>query len=364
MRLVADSGLWSTGQLPAHPQLTAVLEVSGAVLSWTVDDASTAAQITFTDPARADWLWRVLGETGHSALAAALDGRTPDAVVELTGINVLPESLEPLRRLALGHWLRRWWPASQRDGIAALDGALLDAEIAVLTAGAQDYFTDDTFDSDVVGLLRPHAAALSAHLHGGDPRVIELVRTCAELADDVGVAFGEADGVTLHRDDYALAAGPDPGRYGSGAIATGADSVNWGAVPPGIFDAAERTVGWRIEAADGSTKAVVHVELSGHGLASGIAVRLRSGALGGSGVLDADGVAAFPLVDGQQQPVTESAAWDHDWRSTAVTVGADLKESVESPQTRERIRDFARARLRGPARDAFLAEVLAAESDY
>jgi hypothetical protein len=361
MRLVADSGLWSTGQLPAHPQLTAVLEVSGAVLSWTVDDPSTAAQITFTDPARADWLWRVLGETGHSALAAALDGRTPDAVVELTGVNVPPESLEPLRRLALGHWLRRWWPASRRDGIAALDGAILDAEIAMLTAAAQDYFTDDTFDSDVAALLRPHAAALSAHLHGGDPRVIELVRTCAELADDVGVGFGEADGVTLHRDDYALAAGSDPDRYGSGAIATGADSVNWGAVPPGIFDAAERTVGWRIEAADGLTKAVVRVELSGHGLASGIVVRLRSGDLGGSGVLDADGVAVFPVVDGQQQPVTESAAWDHDWRSSVVTLGADVPES---PQTRERIRDFARARLRGPARDAFLAEVLAAESDY
>jgi hypothetical protein len=194
--------------------------------------------------------------------------------------------------------------------------------------------------------------------------VIELVRTCAELADDVGIAFGEADRVPLHRDDYALAAGLDPGRYGSGAIAMGADSVNWGAVPPGIFDAAERTVGWRIEVTVGFTKAVVRVELSGRGLASGIAVRLRSGDLGGSGVLDADGVAAFPLVNGQQQPVTESAAWDHDWRSTAVTVGADLNESVESPQMRERIRDFARARLRGPAHDAFLAEVLAAESDY
>jgi hypothetical protein len=364
MRLVADSGLWSTGHQVPQPQLTTVLEVSGAVLSWIVDDPSTAAQITFTDPARADWLWRVLGERGHSALAAALDGRPSEAAVELSGVDVLPGSLEPLRRLALGHWLRRWWPASQRDGIAALDGTLLDAEIAVLTAGAQDYFTDDTFDSEVAGLLRPHATALSAHLHGGDPRVIELVRTCAEVADDVGVAFGEADRVPLHRDDYALAAGADPGRHGSGAIATGADSVSWGAVPPGIFDAAENTVGWSIEAADGVAKAVVHVELSGPGLASGIEVRLRSGALGGSGVLGADGVAAFPLVDGQQQPVTESAAWDHDWRSTAVTVGAELKESVESPQTRERIRDFARARLRVPAGDAFLAEILAAESDY
>jgi hypothetical protein len=81
-------------------------------------------------------------------------------------------------------------------------------------------------------------------------------------------------------------------------------------------------------------------------------------------VLDADGVATFPLVDGQLGPVTESAAWDHDWRSTAVTVGVDVEESVDAPQTRERIRDFARARLRGPAGDAFLVEVLAAESDY
>ncbi|MDT5209949.1 MAG: hypothetical protein QOF67_2364 [Mycobacterium sp.] len=361
MRLVADSGLWSTGRPLLHPQLTAVVEVSGAVLSWTVDDPSTPAQITFTDPVRADWLWRVLGERGHSALAAALDGRSPEAVVELTGVNLLPGSLEPLRRLALGHWLRRWWPASQRDGIAALDGAILDAEVAVLTVGAEDFFADDTFDSGVVALLLPHAATLSAHLHGGDPRVIELVRMCAELADDVGVAFGETDGASLRRDDYALAAGPDPGRNAASAIATGADSVNWAAVPPGIFDAAERTVDWRIEAAGGIAKAVVRVELSGPGLASGIAVRLRSDEIGGSGVLDADGVAAIPLTDGQRQPVTESAAWDHDWRSTAVTVGADIEES---PQTRERIRDFARARLGGPARDTFLAEVLAAESDY
>ena len=165
----------------------------------------------------------------------------------------------------------------------------------------------------------------------------------------------------LHRDDYALAAGPDPGRNPAGAIATGADSVNWAAVPPGIFDAAERTVGWRVDALDGVTKAVVRVALSGPGLASGIAVRLRSGDLGGSGVLDADGDAVFPLADGQLQPVTESAAWDHDWQSAVVTVGADIRES---PQTREQIRDFARARLRGPAPDAFLAEVLAAESDY
>jgi hypothetical protein len=360
MRLAADSGLWSTGQQAAQPQLVAVLEVSGAVLSWTVDDATHAPQITFTDPDRADWLWRVLGEPGHVALAAALDVRTPDATIDLTDVNLRPESLGPLRRLALGHWLRRWWPTSERDGIAALDGTLLDAEIAVLTAGAEEFFTDETFDSDVAALLRPHTAALSAHLHGGDPRVIELVRTCADLAEDLGVAFAEADGLPLRRDDYALAAGANGGGRGASAIATGADSVNWGAVPPGIFDAAEDTIEWRVEAADGSAKAVVRVELFGAGLAAGTSAQLRSGDFGGAGVLDADGVATFPILHGQQ-PVAESAAWDHDWRTTTVTIGADVQES---PQTRERIRDFVRARLRAPAGDAFLAEVLAAESDY
>jgi hypothetical protein len=70
------------------------------------------------------------------------------------------------------------------------------------------------------------------------------------------------------------------------------------------------------------------------------------------------------VVDDTQQPVTESAAWDHNWRSTAVTIGANLKVPVESLDLRQRIRHFARARLREPAPDAFLAEVRAAESDY
>jgi hypothetical protein len=367
MRLSADSGLWSTGQRVARTPLASVLEVSGAVLSWTVDDPgghTAAAQITFTDPARADWLWRVLGEPGHIAVAEAMTSHPPDAAVELNGVRVLPGSLEPLRRLAFGHWLRRWWPASLRDGIATLDVALLDAEIALLTAAAEDFFTDDTFDSDVAALLRPHTAALGAHLTDGDPRVAELVRKCADLADDVGVAFGAAGGANLRRDDYALAAGGDAASPGSAAIASGTDSVEWGGVPPGIFDAAESSVDWRVEPAERAARAVVHVALSGGGLAAGIPVRLKSGGLSGAGVLDADGTAAFALVDEQQRPLTESTAWDHDWRPTAVQIGLDRNGSEESPQTRERIRDFARARLRALAGDAFLAEVLAAESDY
>jgi hypothetical protein len=105
----------------------------------------------------------------------------------------------------------------------------------------------------------------------------------------------------------------------------------------------------------------VRVALSGLGSPNGVAVRLRSGSFEGDGVLGADGRATFPVVGSDQQPISESAAWDHDWRSTTLAVGADTGESA---QTRERVREFANARLASPADDAFLAEIVAAESDY
>ena len=368
MKLVADSGLWSTGPLVAPTPVVAVLEVSGAVLAWPVDDDTAAAQLTFTDLARADWLWRVLGDSGHTAVAAATDGRRPAGTIELTGVGLVPGSVDRLRRLALGHWLRRWWPASHRDGIAALDAALLDAEIAVLTAAAEEFFSDDTFDSDVAGPLARHAGALNGHVRGGDPRVIELVRAATDLADDIGIAAVQpAPPTPGRRDDYALAAGPDLPRPTSAAIAHGTTSLNWSAVPPAIFDAAENTVEWRIEAPGSKdATATVAVALTGAGSAAGTEVRLRSGTIAGAGALDAGGRAALPLSDIHQQPISQSAAWNHDWRKTAVTVGADLgaDPNTESPEVRQRIREFARARLTDPPPDAFLAEILAAESDY
>jgi hypothetical protein len=105
----------------------------------------------------------------------------------------------------------------------------------------------------------------------------------------------------------------------------------------------------------------VRVELAGLGSPNGIAVRLRSGPFSGDGELGADGRAAFPVVDSHRQSISESAAWGHDWRSTTLTIGADAGEAA---QTRGRVRDFARSRLAAPAADAFLAEVVAAESDY
>ncbi|BBY40463.1 hypothetical protein MMAN_45970 [Mycobacterium mantenii] len=379
MRLVADSGLWSTGpvKLTAAMPLVALLEVSGAVLSWTVDDPDDAApHITFTDVSRADWLWRILGEAGHVALVAAVDGAAGRRHgIELTGVDLVPGSVAPLRRLATGHWLRRWWPASGQDGIAGLDRALLDVEVALLTAGAQSFFPDDTLDSDVAQLLDPHAAALISHVHSKDSRIVDLVNAGAELAAELGTENEQwpeliaalDDSILVltspsdRRDDYALAAGAGAGPRSAGAIARGVTSIAWSGVPPAIFDAGENTVDWSVDASGSTVVAVVHAAVIGPDPATGIAVRLRSAAIEGTNTLDATGRATLPLEDGQGLPLTESAAWHHDWSATSVLVGI---ETAESAEIRQRVRRWVRSRLDLPPHDAFLAEILAAESAY
>ena len=102
------------------------------------------------------------------------------------------------------------------------------------------------------------------------------------------------------------------------------------------------------------------VELGGK-TATGIEVRLRSAAVEGTGAMDAAGRATLPLKDRQGDALTETAAWDQDWSPTSVVVGAD---AAEAPEIRERVRRWARSRLDVPPRDAFLAEILAAESAY
>lgn len=356
MKLVAESGLWTTGMQAAAPPAVAVLEVAGAVLAWTVDDPAATAQLTFTDVAAADWLWRVAGERGHVAVVEALHDRVadPQAAVDIDDLELSSQVLAPLRRLALGHWLRRWWPASVRDGIADLDFAVLDAELAVLTAAAQEFFGEDTLDSDIEALLRPHRDALSAHRRGGDPRVAALAESGLELVD--GVEIAEPAEVTAHRrrDDYALAAGGPTAQ--PDAIGGGTASISWSAVPSGIFDAAEDTVDWSVRG-DGSGGAVVEVRAEVSASAAGIPVRLRNGDVVISGVLDDRGVATLTL------PISESTAWNRNWATTSVTIG--LEGAVaEGRETRDRLRGFVRSRLAAPAADAFLAEILAAESDY
>lgn len=377
MKLVVDSGLWSTGPAPAPVPLAAVIEVDGAVLSWTVDSPSeAAAQITLTDPARADWLYRVVGESGHRLLAEATGSAPPDdaAAVELPGLDVLPGSLAPLHRLALGHWLRRFWPESIQEAIAGLDPALLDAELAVATVEAEDFFGDGTLDSDVAELLAPHAAAVELRVASGDPRIVELARRCVDLVEEMGLdapgwsAVADAiedlampSGVRGRQDDYALAAGRGVGTDPIEVIARGVASTTFSGVPAAVFDAADDTVGWTIAVQDGQATAVLSTLTLGRQSPAGIPVVLRCNGIRADGALDAQGRATLPLVDGAGGPLTPPVAWDTDWTAVTVIVGVEVDEPAE---VRARIRRFARDRLASPRPDAFLAEILAAESDY
>jgi len=203
MRLFRESGLWNTGAVVEGAPLDAPVEVAGAVLSWTIDDAGGPPRITFTDAARADWLWRVVGVSGHVELLAALADPAAADAVEAPGVEAAPEALAPLRRLAMGHWLRRWWPASARDGIPALDAVLLDAEIALLTDEAGYAFSDDTLDSDAAELLRPHTAALASYLDSSDDRIADD-RIAGGIADERIADDRIADDVRVGRDAAAL----------------------------------------------------------------------------------------------------------------------------------------------------------------
>ena len=228
MRLVADSGLWVARSRTEAPPLAAVLEVSGAVLSWTIDGPPEASQITLTDAPAPIGCGAFSVRPGHVALAAAL----ANARTSRTASN------SPASTSCRDRWTRSggWpWAIGCGDGgppvggtaSPALDRALLDVEVALLTAGAQDFFTDDTLDSDVVELLAPHAPALITHVQAGDPRILDLVRAGAGLADEVGVddvgwpelyaaledssCDPRAGRAQRRRDDYALAAGADAG---------------------------------------------------------------------------------------------------------------------------------------------------------
>ena len=164
-------------------------------------------------------------------------------------------------------------------------------------------------------LLQPHAPALNVRVRDDDARIRDLARAGAELADEVGVdGIGCAEVIAaLHdssvilelptgrRDDYALAAGTDAGPRGAASIARGVGSINWRGVPPRTFDAAEDTVDWYVDATSTAVVAVVRAAVIGPDPATGITVLLRSegpgasGAIVGSGALDADGHATLPL---------------------------------------------------------------------
>ena len=189
------------GEWPAWPEVTALVEASGAVLAWDVLAGEPLPAARIHDPVRSgEWLWEIY-EGGD------------------------PTVLDACRTLAQLNWAAAWWPASAVAGVPALDPVVLHAERAVATS-IVEHLLDDP---DAV------ARSLEPVVLPEDP---ELATWVAALAEDHGVALAAAlTEIAPARSGYALAAGGSSFADGT-TVLTGSSEVDWLLVPAGAVDAA------------------------------------------------------------------------------------------------------------------------------
>ncbi|WP_116203099.1 hypothetical protein [Amycolatopsis circi] len=244
-----------------HPVHTPVIAADGGLIRFTLADLLSAPapsmRIELTDASAAEpWLTRLVGT--EASLTALRD--------EQVDVPAQPE----LARLAFLLWARRWWPASPTLGIPSLDPALLDFEAAVATAAVEDSAEGllDGFEASPAELF-DQATDFGLFAAAG-PVAEEVQQLCTQLSawfdrqDDLERAEAAADlaaRVAPGQRAYVLAAGAGPTASGEGVLAEGRVSVDWARVPPGVLDAAEDTVAWRIVAT--RTAARLEVEVAG-----------------------------------------------------------------------------------------------------
>ncbi|NMO04141.1 hypothetical protein HH308_23270 [Gordonia sp. TBRC 11910] len=333
--------------------MTTTLEVAGGILVWELDSTEPTLHLWNLDDAT--WLWRIVGEQRHVDTVASLASSThTDADVADT------DELELLCRLAWGHWLRRWWPTSVADGIDALSGVVLDLEVALLTEDCEAYFDADSFDGDAYAVLAgrddEEIDSLATHYRA---EVRELHRRW--LLRDAGVAIDDALEAARSEiaADYALAAGPSSRAAPSGGIARGRASLAWETVPANVFDAAEDTVSWSVDAAPDVVADVRVALLPGRSAAEvNVELSLPDPPMHARATLSRAGSVRIPL------PLSAAQAWSADWSTMECVVGAPSRPDAR--YLRDQVRALIRRRIDGS--DAtpplFVAEQLAADSDY
>ncbi|MEU8632474.1 hypothetical protein AB0C38_09925 [Amycolatopsis sp. NPDC048633] len=270
-----------------HPVHTPVVAADGGLVRFTLADLLTGVadsmRVELSDAAAAEpWLTRLVGE--EHALEALASGHVD--------VPARPE----LATLALLLWARRWWPASVALGVPSLDPALLDLETAVATAavenvgeGMLDGFEatpGELFDSAVEGLA---ATPVADEVRGLCTRLSAWFDDQDDVVRAEAAARLAADAMPGQR-AYALAAGAGSGASGEGVVTEGRASVDWARVPPGVLDAAEDTVTWRVVAAPTATR--LEVEVTG---------ALADAALTAFATRDGEVVAEVPLQLGAGQ---------------------------------------------------------------
>ncbi|MDV9171428.1 hypothetical protein R6V09_15015, partial [Streptomyces sp. W16] len=234
VRVTRDDGNGTIRVAPvgARPVTTAdftlaVLDVAGAVLTWSVLGDPGPPTTEIHDAGRAQqWLWAVYGERVAAAVHACATGDPAGTQVPADPTVLAADAA----RLGFGHWAARWWPASHLDGIPALQPDLLGLELAALTHQCQQLFDGsggafgdhgDQPDDCAAELIDDHRAALdpliqwwraAPHSSADTARRLESVlRLIDDAADGAGLDSPELRGLRSYLDRPGPATAPlDP----------------------------------------------------------------------------------------------------------------------------------------------------------
>ena len=251
-----------------------VIPVSGGRVTVDLDDLDAPPRASLHDPGWAQtWLTEVFG----ADLAEVVSSGTTATV------QFLPGTLcAPLVRLAVGLWLRRWWPADGA-GVPPLDEDLHEIELAMLGWRLEACLVDLAWPAEALIARRASlVGAVDAMLLHGTGRRGELVRSMLVQALHATVALtddesAEADDVRRLRsrlvaDDRAVASGLDAGDWSSFAdeitrgmrvpqliekggppsmapsgARAGRVTADWRQLPPRTVSGREWSVRWQVD---------------------------------------------------------------------------------------------------------------------
>lgn len=345
-----DDGTATLSRTAPPPRLaafrTTLIEARGALLFWDAASDERFPDAEIHSPLEA-WAW--LTEIYGDVIATAVRGAdTLSSTAEETlAVPDDAELVDAAHRLAFLTWARDWWPAGVYT--PALSDPILAAEIAV-AAHAVAHLLDD---EDAVEHALPDAVDAPSALASVPPQfradAAALVDALAALADDHGLALNPAV-LTEEAADWALAAGTRAQPGDGIEIGHGTAPVRWADVPAQTV-AADSDAQWSLRHIDGVPH--LHVSVAAvTGAEAELWARFGPEALDIDIPLRGDGVA----FSGNQQvaasvallPLDDRTLWIRDPLLTAVPGPA------ESEVDRDRIREFAVARLDDPA--ASLAE--------
>lgn len=365
------------------PPFASVYDLDAA--SWWVEDLFGSEVAELLDPEAAP----------AASGVGASDGETTTRVhVDHSGI------FPALRRLALGAWLDRYWPAGVPD-VGELDVPLLQIELAALAWRLNGIFVSEqpagpllepnarrllelardsigTNDERVREIILDALTAGTEALPADTPALPAIADTLDRYLDDDPLTTWDLELETLFDEEFALSAqlegapnataGSEHRGRAADAAPESSDSVDWQQVPPRVVDWDDGQVRFSLSrGADGTWTVPVRVKAAwGTEAVTDLLARVYSTAHGapvlplGVGSLQRDGAeyrGAVSLVGLRSDavPDLDQLVVDvfTDARATRPALGP---ARADAAQQRQEVRAFLRNRVTSTDIDRFLGE--------